>query len=708
MTKMKRLIAIIVLTLTLLPGIHGQNNRVELIKEYEDSLANVTTSRDSIRVMYNLFDLDSQNRRSHARKLMDMVNRHGTRSEIMDMIRQNVNLNHTDSLFLDSMQRSLRDYADSPEVMETRLFVKLYQIENASRNVDWEKRLRNGELSEMFVKIEDSIYKKPEDRIAALYSTVCSMAGLTRGPLMAATLDSLQSYVENVNLPTGAVRNFIYNRSCGIFSSGNNSVKVVETEKKLLNVIDSLSRAYARAGRPYRTLPVNRYISYRRMLQHSSALNDAEIEQFYNEVKQLAQTDSAVARDIAANPIVDVYYLAAKGKYAEAIPMIENMLARNNLQASQRATLYSILYDAAHATGNRSLMRTATEELYPIKLAELETREHYRLNDLRILYQSDSVRAAQSVQSDFARERQMTEKRAHTVIVIICIAALLFLAIFILFLARQRSKVMAIADRLTAANETLIQERNELRHTQDDLIEARDAAKAADRMKTDFINNMSHEIKTPLSAINEYSRLIVDCIPENQRKYLDKFASIININSRLIQTLVNDVLDVAALERKDMSITKEPIFAENICEVAIGNVFDEGRTEAGSEVRLIFLPMHPDVSLLTDPQRVGQVLTNLLSNAKKFTEKGMITLSYTLNSTDKTITFSVADTGSGIPSGMEEEIFSRFRQLDHTTQGSGLGLYISRLLANLLGGKIEVDKSYRGGARFLFTIPTGY
>ena len=86
----------------------------------------------------------------------------------------------------------------------------------------------------------------------------------------------------------------------------------------------------------------------------------------------------------------------------------------------------------------------------------------------------------------------------------------------------------------------------------------------------------------------------------------------------------------------------------------------------------------------------------------------MITLSYTLNSTDKTITFSVADTGSGIPSGMEEEIFSRFRQLDHTTQGSGLGLYISRLLANLLGGKIEVDKSYRGGARFLFTIPTGY
>ena len=68
----------------------------------------------------------------------------------------------------------------------------------------------------------------------------------------------------------------------------------------------------------------------------------------------------------------------------------------------------------------------------------------------------------------------------------------------------------------------------------------------------------------------------------------------------------------------------------------------------------------------------------------------------------------MTDTGIGIPKGMEEEIFNRFRQLDHTVQGTGLGLYISRLLANLLGGKLNVDAAYRKGARFNFTIPTGF
>ena len=180
---------------------------------------------------------------------------------------------------------------------------------------------------------------------------------------------------------------------------------------------------------------------------------------------------------------------------------------------------------------------------------------------------------------------------------------------------------------------------------------------------------MSHEIKAPLSAISEYSQLIVDCIPDERRTYLDKFATIININSRLVHTLVNDVLDVAALERKEMSVNKEPVNASDICTVAIGNAFEGGRTEPGSAVQLRFVPMEPDVAILSDPQRVGQVLTNLLSNARKFTEKGTITLSYSTNPDDKTITFSVTDTGIGIPKGMEEEIFNRFRQLDHTVQG---------------------------------------
>ena len=95
----------------------------------------------------------------------------------------------------------------------------------------------------------------------------------------------------------------------------------------------------------------------------------------------------------------------------------------------------------------------------------------------------------------------------------------------------------------------------------------------------------------------------------------------------------------------------------------------------------------------------------MLTNAAKFTENGHITLEYTLSHDRKQISFSVSDTGIGIPRGKEDIIFSRFEKLNSETQGNGLGLYIGRLMANLLKGSLTLDRDYRGGARFVFTIP---
>ena len=121
---------------------------------------------------------------------------------------------------------------------------------------------------------------------------------------------------------------------------------------------------------------------------------------------------------------------------------------------------------------------------------------------------------------------------------------------------------------------------------------------------------------------------------------------------------------------------------------------------------MIFTPQpQPDTTIKTDRRRVEQVLINLLNNAAKFTTNGLITLSYILNTDAGTVTFSVTDTGIGIPKGKESIIFERFEKLDSSTQGSGLGLNICRLISQLLKGNISVDTSYRDGARFLFTIP---
>ena len=113
-----------------------------------------------------------------------------------------------------------------------------------------------------------------------------------------------------------------------------------------------------------------------------------------------------------------------------------------------------------------------------------------------------------------------------------------------------------------------------------------------------------------------------------------------------------------------------------------------------------------DIILLTDATRLEQVLINFLTNAAKFTDKGEIVVSYSVDNDNRQVIFSVTDTGSGIPADKAEIIFERFEKLDSFAQGTGLGLHICRLIANMLKGKVMVDTSYTKGARFLFIHPT--
>lgn len=140
-------------------------------------------------------------------------------------------------------------------------------------------------------------------------------------------------------------------------------------------------------------------------------------------------------------------------------------------------------------------------------------------------------------------------------------------------------------------------------------------------------------------------------------------------------------------------------------------MLDGVRHRVAPGVALQFDASSPAISLFTDPQRLHQILLNLLTNAAKFTQRGSITLGFSLENDEEgntdleKVRFVVTDTGIGIKADKKEAIFDRFVKLDKETQGAGLGLTISRLLARILGGDVYLDTTYTKGARFVLILP---
>ena len=229
------------------------------------------------------------------------------------------------------------------------------------------------------------------------------------------------------------------------------------------------------------------------------------------------------------------------------------------------------------------------------------------------------------------------------------------------------------------------------------LIAARERAAEADKLKMAFLANMSHEIRTPLNAIVGFSNLLAKTVDADKKQ---RFINIINKNNQMLLKLIGDVLDMAKVESNTLDFNFRPTDLNHL----IQEVDSTMRIKLSNDVMLNYVLGAPDCIIDTDPDRLNQVLMNLLNNAAKFTTKGSITFGYELR--DDEIYFYVRDTGIGIPDQDAERLFSRFTKLNNFLPGTGLGLSISKSIVEMLGGSIGVKSAgHNRGSIFWFTIP---
>jgi signal transduction histidine kinase len=246
----------------------------------------------------------------------------------------------------------------------------------------------------------------------------------------------------------------------------------------------------------------------------------------------------------------------------------------------------------------------------------------------------------------------------------------------------------------------------ELRVKTQQLEAAVSAAQSAAQVKSDFLANMSHELRTPLTSIIGFAGLL------NASKDLGTrerhFAERIQVSSQTLLSLVNDVLDFAKLEAGRVEVALDEMAVEPFLNGILAQFRDQATTK-GLELILRMDSGVPDI-FRTDPHRARQVVTNLISNALKFTHAGCITLTVRpMGNGDLMI--AVSDTGVGIAPDRLESVFDRFVQADSSISrkfgGTGLGLSISRRLAELMGGTLEVASTLGAGSTFTLRLPPG-
>lgn len=433
------------------------------------------------------------------------------------------------------------------------------------------------------------------------------------------------------------------------------------SKRHLLNAYSTLATAAETVGKDMATYYFNYFIDLNRKYPEDAAFS-AEYDRYFTSLNYYKSI-----RDFqkAADYNDSVIYYFRHGDFQ--FDLTENIVLtlKDKIDCLDSLHRYKDAYEAYKE--------------YSVLLDSARTRSmENKVEDLEIKkYVDELVVEKKALEIDLQKSRSQLYLFLALLILSICFG------IFIFF---RLGKIKSLYKEL--------QESNRL------VIIASEKAQESERMKNAFIKNMCHEVRTPLNAINGFAELITsDGISPEEKK---EFSKIIYTNCHNITSMMNDVLVIAQLDSSNEVLPLEPVHISLLCH------HEMNKLKKLQQKPDIHYQVEGDKSndlIYSDPNHFGIIIFHLLNNANKFTNQGSITLSYQPEEEGRIMCICVTDTGCGIPADKSEWIFERFTKNDDFIPGSGLGLYLCRLITQRLNGSLKLDTCYTGGARFILRLP---
>lgn len=433
------------------------------------------------------------------------------------------------------------------------------------------------------------------------------------------------------------------------------------SKRHLLNAYSTLATAAETVGKDMATHYFNYFIDLNRKYPEDAAFS-AEYDRYFTSLNYYKSI-----RDFqkAADYNDSVIYYFRHGDFQ--FDLTENIVLtlKDKIDCLDSLHRYKDAYEAYKEYS--VLLDSARTRSMEKKVEDLEIKKHV----------DELVVEKKALEIDLQKSRSQLYLFLALLILSICFG------IFIFF---RLGKIKSLYKEL--------QESNRL------VIIASEKAQESERMKNAFIKNMCHEVRTPLNAINGFAELITsDGISPEEKK---EFSKIIYTNCHNITSMMNDVLVIAQLDSSNEVLPLEPVHIGQLCH------HEMNKLKKLQQKPDIHYQVEGDKSndlIYSDPNHFGIIISHLLSNANKFTNQGSITLSYRPEEEGRIMCICVTDTGCGIPADKSEWIFERFTKNDDFIPGSGLGLYLCRLITQRLNGSLKLDTCYTGGARFILRLP---
>ena len=669
----------------------------ELIDSLRTELANIHTPADSIPLLYDIFDLAAYLDMYEAGETLYQTAVRAKDTQVqLDMICRLADISMRFA-WLDKtemMLDRLETFPDSQEKSIAKCFVVACLA--PARHFTTEQELSD-EIQRLLNEINEDSDKNESDRyerIARMLTLAEYLQGLTQGTYLTELIDRLNTEISQLPVDKASlIRNKFYASAAMMYMRNQQYEKAVKADRKLLAAQDRIEAQNAKQGRKYRDLIINRYISYRRMMKCYPALTLEETQELYDKIMELAARNSDIVGDMAYNPLPQMVLHMKRGEYAEALPLLKILTEHAGTLYEKRYFLRQ-LREAAEATGNKEELAKASIEYCKILEEYTDLKSAERMRELEVNYNYESLRETNAEQ---------LRKRERTITTLSIIAFTLLIIVIIAFII-MATRLSSGKKKLAKANASLRTEGEELRQATESLTAARDRARKADTEKTQLVNYVTNELLNPINSIVEYSQMIIDNAQGENKKYLERFKTIVDMNIRLLKGLVGDVQELSVVENNELPINRIPVDLNAIGRTAIDSI----RPQLNSNVKATFHPVlngGQKTLFNTDPRRVEIVLLNLLNNAAKFTPSGSIDLKLQISPESGDAIFTVTDTGIGIPADKTEVIFNRFEKLNPEIEGSGLGLSVCALVCETLGASVRVDTTYPGpGSRFVFTI----